>query len=139
MSIFSGGLVVVPSQFLKNLKSIDRGLDCEYNRFSDKFLITQNGHIIYTISGRYPDGRELLIIRESDLRRKSLKIRLKESEERAKEVKIKAEKSARENIRDRTKDDKIQLQNVFARADVGGKHNSTFKRINVKPKGKVFE
>jgi len=138
MSEFSGGLVNVPSQFIKNLKQVDKGLDCEYNKFSDRFLIKHNNHIVYTIMGRYPDNRELLVIKEADFRRKSLEKRLKESEEYAKNYREKKKLEAKESIRDITKDNKIQLQRAFARADVGGKQNSTFRRVIPTPKGKVF-
>lgn len=131
-------LVNVPSTFLERLMAIDKNLNCRYNKFSDRFLITHNNKIIFTVEGRYPDQREIGIIAEADFRRKSLEKRLREDECRETEMTQKAAVDAKENIRDITKDNKIQLKRAYERLD-GGKHNSAFRRTQAKPKGKVFK
>ena len=138
LNINEGALVVVPSIFLSRLKAIDKGLDCKYSQTTDKFVILHNNHIVYTVGNRYPDDREISIIAEADLRRKGHIQRRREAEEYARNYREKKAKEAQDNLHDMTMDSKIQLKNAYAKCDVGGKCNSTFRRIERKPKGKIF-
>jgi len=138
LNINQGALVVVPSIFLNRLKAIDQNLDCKYSQDADKFVIIHNNRIIFTVDGRYPDDREIAMVAFADFRKKDHIQRQREAEAYARDYRSKKAKDARDNIHNMTTDDKIQLKRAYARVDVGGKENSTFRRIEKKPKGKVF-
>ena len=87
---------------------------------------------------RQPDRRDILKLQASDTHRVSVKERLKAAALHMERVREKQRKEARDNIRNMTRDDKLQLGSRFARL-TGGKHNATFRRINLKRRGKTAD
>ena len=138
------------SSFPKRLKEIDPNLNCQFNRLDKKFHIyyqTKNPMIgnarIMVVendkgSFRHPDLREIDTIMESDINRREPKDRIKEAAEYMVEERKKDQKNAKDMIRERTRDDKIQLINAFAKIAGVGKGNSAFRRVKEKAKGKVY-
>lgn len=133
--------------FMKDLKALDKRLNCYFEDNHGHFVVTYQRAIgdpvpIMMVEGkngafRQPDQREINKLHEYDIHRESMKEKLQRSAKYMEDARRKTKKTAASNIRDMTKDGKIQLANAFARL-TGGKHNSTFRRINLKPKGKVF-
>ena len=134
--------------FMKRLRSLDRNLDCYYERSHGHFVITYRRAIgqpvpLFIVQGddggfRQPDQRDINKLHESDLHREDLKNRLQKTAKYMEAVRRKKRKQARELFRDRTKDDKLQLMQAFGRAANTSKSNSAFRRIKLKPRGKVF-
>lgn len=133
--------------FLKDIKQLDSKLDCHYEREHGHFVITYDraagGSVpILLVEGqdggfRQPDRREILKLKKSDIQRVSMEDQLKAAASYMEKERDKTRRNARDNIRNMTKDDKHQLASKFARLD-RGKHNSIFRRVGNKPKGKVF-
>jgi hypothetical protein len=134
--------------FLNDLKHLDPRLGCYYETNHQHFVITYDRAVggsvpIMVVEDgkggfRYPDKRELDKLMEFDTHRVSMAQRLKHSAAYMEEVREKKRKDAREAIRDHTKDDRRQLAPKFARL-TGGKFNSTFRRINLKRRGKTVD
>jgi hypothetical protein len=135
--------------FMQRLKGLDPRLGCRYEPGHHHFVITYKRAIgedvpVMLIEGvngmfRQPDDRDILKLQESDLHRVPLHDRLrqvaaymeKDREDRA--LRRKAE------IKDRTKDDHIQLSRTIGKIDRnnGGK-SMPYRRIDLRPKGQVF-
>lgn len=134
--------------FMADLKRLDPRLGCYYETNHSHFVITYNrAHggkvpimVVENDRGgfRFPDKRDLEKLMEFDTHRVSMKQRLNHSADYMEKVRTKKRKDAKQAIRDHTKDDKLQLAPKFARL-AGGKHNSIFRRINLKPKGKTVD
>ena len=88
---------------------------------------------------RQPDNRDLQALVEADFHRKSVKRRILEGEEHMKRVREEETRKERSEIRDVTKDNRIQLANTYVRAVNLGKGRTGFRQITPKPKGKVFK
>ena len=87
---------------------------------------------------RFPADVDLQFLRQWDMENMSLGDRLHRATsymEKAREV---TRLRHRDNIRNMTKDDKIQLMNAFGKLMGPGKFNSAFRRITPKPRGKSF-
>jgi hypothetical protein len=134
--------------FMRSLKSLDKRLDCVFRPSCERFVITYNrGYgepvnllLVKDDSGgfRQPDNRDLKIIYDGDMANKKPEIELSR---RAYEIQRSAdrqEQKTRELIRERTKDDKIQLMDVFQRRTGIGKKKAAFRPIAYKPKGIVY-
>lgn len=132
---------------MKDLKLMDKRLGCKFN--GEHFVVTYDrGHgepvNIARIKGendgfRQPDKRDLEFIKSGDMESESVRRRLDRiSYVAAYEEKMKRQAKVKENMRDMTKDDKLQLKRWFADKHGDSKGNCEFRRINVKPKGKVF-
>jgi len=134
--------------FVNELKRTDKRLGCRFN--GQFFVVTyqrpQGDSVpIMSIRGedgrfRQPDNRDVIKLKESDLAREDYRekfLRRSKMSEAIRDEKIKRMKR-KEYFRDVTKDNKIQLRNAFGKAANIGKSNSTFRRIESKPKGKVF-
>lgn len=134
--------------FMEDLKALDPRLGCYYERNHHHFVITYKRPIgddvpIMVVEDeaggfRQPDQRDILKLQEFDTHRVSMKERLEHSALYMERVREKKRKEVREEIRNRTKDDRRQLAPKIARLD-GGKHNSTFRRINLKRRGKTLD
>ena len=124
--------------FVDQIKRMDKALGIKFN--GEHFVITYqvpNGPCvsIWKVAGadggfRQPDRRDIEILQQSNIEKetpdeKQFRVRRYMEAERERD-----RKRAREMIRDRTKDDKIQLANAFAKV-AGGKHNSSFRRIPI--------
>jgi hypothetical protein len=133
--------------FLQDLKQLDPKLGCYYETNHRHFVITYEraygGKVPIMLvedenqGFRQPDQRDIEKLKEFDTHRVSMKERLQHTALYMERVRENKRREARENIRDMTKDDKHQLASKFAKL-TGGKHNSVFRRINLKPRGEVF-
>lgn len=131
--------------FMKDLRRLDRNLGCYYEKNHHHFVITYKRPIGETVpimmvkdpSGgfRQPDLREIETLKASDTHRVPMKSRLKKAANYMETERVKQRKAVKDEIRDHTKDDRRQLAPRFARLTNEGKFNSTFRRIDVKPKG----
>lgn len=134
--------------FMEHLKSLDPKLDCTFNHDTQKFNITfqrVTGNPVPIIqvsseSGGYrqPDRRELLILGESDMEKHSRRDHLNKVSKYCWDYRAKKERDAKDEIRNMTKDNKLQLKPAFERLAGIGKANSTFRRIEPKAKGQRF-
>ncbi len=132
--------------FVKDLKTLDPKLGCYYERNHHHFVITYDRAIggkvpILLVEGkqggfRFPDRRDITKLKESDTHRQSMKNRLNATATYMERTREKQRKDAREEVRNRTKDDRRQLAPRMARLTNEGKFNSTFRRIDLKPRGK---
>jgi len=134
--------------FVKDLKKLDPRLGCEFNRNHGHFVVNyKRAHggsaPIFMVKGdkgefRQPDKRDLDFLHSGDLTREDMETKIQKSALYMEKVREKKQKEAQDNIRNATKDDKIQLTKAFGRIAGGGKNNSTFRRIKPKSKGTVF-
>lgn len=143
------GIPPVPDRgFIRKLKEIDPRLDCEFNRQYGKFVITCKAELsgryeLFLVEDgldggfRYPDNRDIISIHMADRYQKSRRQRILEGEEYMKNYRAKEDKRVKDAIHDMTKDDKRQLVRTYTKAANLGKAESTFRKVNVMPKGKV--
>jgi hypothetical protein len=123
---------------MDQLKRLDKALGIKFN--GEHFVITYRArenltvNIWKVVAGdggfRQPDRRDLEILKQSHIERESPEQKQQRVERYMEVERAKDRRRAKEMIRDRTKDDKIQLFNGFARV-AGGKHNSAFRRIPI--------
>ena len=131
--------------FMQDLRRLDPKLGCYYESNHHHFVITYKRPIGETVpimmvkdpSGgfRQPDLREIETLKASDTHRVPMEARLKKAANYMETEREKSRRKAKEDIRDHTKDDRRQLAPRFARLTNEGKFNSTFRRIDLKPKG----
>ena len=146
--IVSGGGPTLDDLFLKRLKRIDKRLDMVWQAgperwvmvydkgkqdFVNMFLIETEDH-----QYRHPDRRDLVRIRAADLVAKDAVVRYREAAEYMVKTRQKDRQDARDNIRNMTKDDRIQLMQAFAKLAGSGKGNSAFRRIQAKARGQIY-
>jgi len=130
---------------MKDIKTLDKRLGCKFVESHGHFVVDyQRAHgqpvPIFMVKGdkdefRQPDKRDLDFLKSGDLEREDRKAKFQKSAlymERTRDKKI---KDARDNIRNATKDGKIQLANAMSKLVGGGKGNSAFRRIKPKSKG----
>lgn len=130
--------------FMKSLKSLDRRLDCVYSYDLERFVITYDrgfgqplpltlieteGHEF-----RHPRISDIEFLQQWDMERMRLQDRLAMVTKYMDDYRIRKRNDSKQEFRNRTKDDKIQLMNAFGRAMGAGKYNSAFRRITLKPK-----
>lgn len=124
---------------MTELKNLDKNLDCKFN--GKFFVITYQRPYgdpvnLYAIKGpdnsfRQPGQKDIEIIAASNIERESPEEKFQRISQYMEDVRIKQKCKVRENIRDMTKDDKIQLKNRFEKLTGAGKANSTFRRIGL--------
>ena len=134
--------------FMKDLKTLDNRLGCRYETSHGYFVVdykrAQGQPVpIFMVKGdkdefRHPDKRDLDFLKSGDLTKEDMETKIQKSALYMEKVREKKQKDAQDNIRNATKDGKIQLSNAMSKLAGGGKGNSTFRRITKKPKGKVF-
>ena len=139
------GITPAPdSVFIKKLKNMDRKLDCVFSRVNRRFVVTYDRPvgdpaIIMGIAidkpFRQPDERDLIFLESGDFAKESVKHRMTRTAKYMEDYRTEQARKRRENLRDMTKDGNNQLRSKFARYDGAGKGNSTFRRIERKPKG----
>lgn len=130
--------------FVSRLKQLDNKLGIRFEQSHGHFVITYARatgepvpiYLVQASDGgfRQPDQRDMNALHEGDTQRVDMDTRLKKTAQYMADVRLKQRILARQNIRDMTRDDKLQLSQKFARL-TGGKHNSTFRRITPKSKG----
>lgn len=139
--------ITVPDRvFVQRLKEIDPRLDCVFNTVSERFTITYrraHGNPVAIIAicdknggFRHPDARDIKTLNDADLHRVSAKERFQRTAQYMERHREKKRREARENMRDMTKDGKIQLAQRYTRLAGWGKGNSAFRRIDPPRRGK---
>jgi len=134
--------------FTNELKRTDKCLGCRFN--GEFFVVTyeraQGGAVpIMSIRDpgggfRHPDQRDIAKLKASDLAREDYRekfMRMGKMSEYLTEQEN-ARRKRKENFRDMTKDNRIQLRNAFAKAGNVSKSNAGFRQVKVKPKGIIF-
>jgi len=134
----------VNPSFMKDLKLMDRKLGCMWNPDNKKFIVTYEratgGSVpIATLAGvengafRQPNPKDLEFIKSGDLSNDTIKNRLDRTAAYMEKVREDQKRKASEEIREMTKDSKIQLTQAAVRV-AGGKGNSAFRRVTPKRK-----
>lgn len=133
---------------MKNLKNLDRRLDCVFRPEHGHFVITYqrpygepvNLHCVKASDGgfRQPDNRDLKVIYDGDMSNKRPEVELQKRAYELLSVREESQKKSKEMFRDMTKDDRIQLMNAFQKAYGVGKNKAAFRPVTYKPKGQVF-
>lgn len=134
--------------FMQDLKRLDPRLGCHYEAGHHHFVITYKRAVggsvpILLIKDdndgfRQPDKRDLIKLFESDTHRVDAKAQIKHAADYMEKSRETERKKTRDDIRNMTKDDKLQLAPRMARL-TGGKFNSTFRRIALKQRGKTVD
>jgi len=134
--------------FMNSLGALDKRLGCKFERAHGHFVVNYQRSYgqpvpIFMVEGkrgefRHPDKRDLDFLSSGDLARENMKTKLQRSALYMEKVREKKKKDAHDNIRNATKDDRIQLTNAFGKIAGGGKGNSAFRRVVNKPRGKIF-
>lgn len=134
--------------FMKNLKNLDRRLDCVFRPEHGHFVIRYdrgygepvNLHMVKRDDGgfRQPDMRDLKVIYDGDMTNKKPEVEIAKRAYELLSVREQSMKQSKENIRLMTKDDRIQLMNAFQKAHGVGKNKAAFRPITHKPKGQVY-
>jgi len=146
------GLTPSPdSTFVRKLREFDPKLEVRFSRRHGRFIITQprvtkperpaEVWMINEEDGgfRQPDSRDLKILFGGDLHRVSVEERIKKGEAYMSGYDEKQKKDVKDEIRNRTKDGKIQLKQMYYKMGNLGKAPAPFRKIVKKPKGKVFK
>lgn len=130
--------------FMRQLKTLDKRLGCRFN--GTHFVITcetkRFGEVnIWKVVDegggfRQPDQRELDMLRQADIEKQSPNEKFNLITAYMEQYQEKKRNEAREEIRNRTIDDRRQLIKAFHPLLGIGKANSAFRRIDVRPKPK---
>lgn len=142
--------ITVPDRvFVQRLKEIDPRLDCVFNTVSQRFTITYeraHGGAIAIIAicdkkggFRHPDARDIKALHEADLHRVGAKERFQRAAQYMEKHRQKKRRESRENLRDMTKDSKVQLAQRYTRLAGWGKGNSAFRRIDPPKRGRSLD
>jgi len=149
--MFEGLMPVPDSTFVRKLKQFDPKLECRFSRRHGRFIVTQprvtkpeRPAEVWMINGdsgefRQPDSRDLKILFGGDLHRISVEERERKAIAYMKGYKKKQKKNVKDEIRNRTKDGVIQLKKMYYKTGNLGKAPAPFRKIERKPKGKVFK
>lgn len=132
--------------FMKQLKALDKRLNCKFN--GEHFVITydRDGRppvniwkVVDERGGfRQPDRRELEMIQKSNIENVSPTEQFNLVKMYMENFREKERIRAREEIRNRTKDNRIQLIHAFSRIYGAGKGNAAFRRINSGRQGSII-
>lgn len=133
---------------MKSLRCLDQRLDCKYDYGLERFVITYDrGYgdplpmtLIETEDGHFrrPRQSDVEFLQQWDMENMRLGDRLSMVTKYMDEYREKKRRSSREEFRNRTKDDRIQLMNAFGRAMGASKCNSAFRRIEPKARGRAY-
>ena len=133
--------------FIKRLKELDQRLGCKFRRDLNRFAITFDRAVgppneVLIVKGeqgefRQPDQRELKVLCDGDLHRTDIKTRLDKADNYMRDYREKEDAHVADEIRCRTKDDKLQLVNAYRKSfNTSGKPLPAFRKINVVSKRK---
>ncbi len=141
------GRVKPDRHFMKQLKAIDNRLGCLFREDLSRFVITWEKiwgppdeiMVVSKPHFRQPDMRELMFLCEGDLHRTDMRERLEISAAYFADYRERQAASEADEIRNQTKDDKIQLANAFRQVFNTGGKPSAIRRITPPVKGKTLE
>jgi lysyl-tRNA synthetase class I len=129
---------------LKALRSADKRLSCRFEEALERFVITYQRPfgepIPLTVvetedkGFRWPEQRDIEFLQKWDMENMRLKDRLAMVTNYMERYQEQQRRRTRENHRDMTKDNKIQLMNAFGKLMGTGKHNATFRRVEPRKK-----
>lgn len=146
--IYSATGPALDDLFLRRLKRIDKRLDMYWSEAPERWVMAYekpdktlvNMFIIETEDHEYrhPDKRDLVRIKAADLVAKDAVTRQREAAQYMIDTREKDRKRAKDNIRDMTRDDRVQLMQAFARLSGSGKGNSAFRRVQARARGHVY-
>jgi len=130
----------VNPSFLKDLKLMDRKLNCFFHPETEKFIVTYERATgqpvpVATLAGmeggcfRQPNTRDIAFIKSGDMSNTTVQEKMDKVSHYMEFEREKQRKKAYEEVRDRTKDDKIQLQNAFNKTRNGGKGVTGFRQV----------
>lgn len=135
--------------FMKQLKRVHSRLDCKYRIDLELFAITwemplgPDAELMLVrddMGGfRHPDQRDIDMICEGDIHRTNIKERIQKTEKYMRDWREKEDAYRKDEIRNSTKDDKIQLINEYRRTFNIGSKTPEFRRIKPKVKGKTVD
>jgi len=143
-------LTAPDSSFMKKLKALDPKLDCKFQGpVPNKFVITYERPLgdpatIWLVEDdnggfRKPDERDIETLKASDVHREDIKTRFRKVAKYAEDYKAERDRKVEEGIRDRTKDDYVQLRRAIDRVDNPKAMSGVYRKIKHKPKGKKTE
>ena len=134
--------------FMKDLKLMDKRLDCQFEPGHGRFVITYKRpwgdpaivHLVQSETGgfRQPNRNDLVFLKGGDMETMTVRERMNKVSYYMEKVREKKQRDAADNIRHMTLDNRRQLAAAFDRIHGAGKGNATFRRITPKPRGKVF-
>lgn len=145
------GVTPAPERrFVKDLKAYDDKLFVEFDRRFERFVIRRKTTLkpypdIWVVQGeqgefRQPDQRDMVVLWMADLwKNGGVRKRIEDGEEKILAAREKEEADIAQNFRDATKDNKYQLRNAYRKASNDGKVAPHTRRVDPKPKGKVFK
>jgi len=135
--------------FMQDLKRLDKRLGCKYRYDLERFVITWDMpygddaemFVVKDDRGgfRQPDIRDIYMLCQGDIHRTDLKERIQRTEKYMTDYREKERKHEKDEIRNMTKDGKIQLVNAYKRQFNLGKAGHEFRRIVPKPRGKTVD
>jgi len=135
--------------FMKNLKALDKRLNCVFRPEHEHFVITYqrpygepvNLHCVKADDGgfRQPDNRDLKIIYDGDMSNRKADVVLAERAYELQHCRDKDVANAKDNIKHMTRMDKHQLINAYRKAGNVGKQRPAFRQVAYKPKGIVYK
>lgn len=146
------GLTPTPDPaFVRKLREFDPALSVEFDRYTGKFVVYQQGKIsgkavALVISGgeneagfRQPDERDLMRLKRADLTRDVVRRRFLDTEEGMRAYTRDSLQDARQELREASRDNKYQIKRAYRAMTNDGKAPSPFRHVAHKPKGKVFD
>jgi len=133
-------MISINPSFMKDLKQMDSKLDCFFHPGTEKFIVTYKRATgepvpVATLAGmedgcfRQPNTRDLEFIKSGDMSNTTVKDKMSKVANHMEFEREKQRRSSYENIRDRTKDDKIQLQRAFQKTTNIGKGVTGFRQV----------
>jgi len=136
--------------FMRDLKSMDRRLAVKWNHDVGNFIVTYdrghgepvNIHRVNRDDGgfRQPDKRDLMILKGGDLAQgDDLNNRISKLAYMSDRIRKEQRRKAKSEIRDMTKDNKLQLKRFLADKTNEGKGNAEFRRVPHKPSKRVVK
>ena len=133
--------------FMKQLKAIDDRLGVRFREDLERFVITWEKiygppdeiMVVSKPHFRQPDRRELTFLCSGDLHRSDMRERLQKTAYYFEKHRADEEAYQADEIRNMTKDDKIQLANAFRHTYNTGGKPSAIRRITPPVKGKTIE
>jgi len=133
--------------FMKRLKALSPKLGCNFSPNIERFVITHERAVgppvpickVAREDGgfRQPDNRDIAFVQSGDLAVQSVDERLKKVAKHMETVREQDKKRTASEIRDMTKDGKIQLSRAIGKIQGSGKYDP-FRKVTPKSKGKAF-
>ena len=133
-------MISVNPSFKKDLKLMDRKLDCFFHPETEKFIVTYERATgepvpVATLAGmengsfRQPYGTDLEFIKSGDMSNTTIREKMSKVANHMEFERSEQRRKSHEEIRDRTKDDRLQLQRAFQKTTNVGKGVTGFRQV----------